>query len=143
MIWVITNLSVLILGVDTGLYVAILVELLSIFIILSRKTYFEIEQIQNKSKSKEIHLSIKGSLFIANSDDIYKKILKSKVLDKFVDVHIRDIEGYVLVLDLRHIGYVDHSGRDVLEKLKDQFLFDEVLTNWKKIDWVDVINVRR
>lgn len=127
MIWVITNLSVLILGVDTGLYVAILVELLSIFIILSRKTYFEIEQIQNKSK--EIHLSIKGSLFIANSDDIYKKILKSKVLDRFVDEELRSVEGYVLVLDLRHIGYVDHSGRDVLEKLKDHFLFDEVLTN--------------
>ena len=136
---------VLILGVDTGLYLAILTELLLIFINLSKKINFKVERFESKCKGKDgstlqnkLKLSITGSLFLGNSDDFYKKLSRSHLID--VDVNDETMTNHepcnnhnqpneIRILDLSGLGFFDHSAIETLIKICKNYKFNRLIAN--------------
>lgn len=65
-------------------------------------------------------LKLKGSIFLANADDIFKNLSK--------DFGGTDLE--IRILDISEIGFLDHAGLDLVQKIIERFGISGVVADF-------------
>ena len=105
----VTNVAVLLLGLDTGLYIAFVTELCIVFFKL-RSSFSLIDGFKTNelTKTELQFVTVSGSMLFGNSSDIEKKMKEIK------------IEAGA-ILDCNGLTYLDHAGYDVLKVFVKRF----------------------
>ena len=106
-LFVVTNASVLFLGLDTGLYIALVTELFIVFFRLRASFGLNVHNEFIDGDSVQV-VSLSGSILFGNSSDVEKEL---KELDFSSEA----------VLNLTGLTYLDHTGYDILKNFLKRF----------------------
>jgi len=105
----VTNVAVLLLGLDTGLYIALVTELFIVFFKLRSSFSLKVDRYKTSETNTGVQtVTVSGSILFGNSSDVEKDLKETKI-------------EAGSILDCNGLTYLDHAGYDILKVFVNRF----------------------